>query len=799
MRSELRKTARQLHRDPYNTPKRHYYHALRRKYKQLINKSKSEFRGNILNQLENLNENNPQTFWKLYDQLIDLDKRNTVNPISPQEWVQHFTNLFISASNQHHSNTQNSMDDYVNQNIDGVFNELNFHITQAEITKAISGLKLGKASGLDQISNEMLKAGSTALTPVLHKLFNQILTQSNFPASWRYNTLTPLHKKGDPHIPANYRGIALCSNLCKLFCSVMHNRLTQFVDQNQLIPPNQIGYKKGARTADHVLTLKTIIDKTFNKLGKARLFACFVDFKAAFDTVSRNALLFKLLKAGIGGNFLKILRSMYENVFFHVKLTTGITESFASNTGVKQGCVLSPLLFNLFIRDLPDIFNSDCDPVDLHDTKLSCLMFADDLVLLSNSASGLQTCLDNLYNYCSQWDLKVNLSKTKVIVFNKAGRLLENFHFYYNQQEIEITRKYCYLGIIFNCAGNFADAVERLTDQGRKALFKLQQKRLQNHVSTALKLFDVLIVPILSYCSEVWSPFYSKTIHSDSLFKICDKFPMEKLHTKFCRYLLGVHRKSSNAAVRAELGQRPLLLDFLKRSAKYWLALCAPTNTSIAKIAYTDLIQPNSNVPNPKSPNWATKIKHMWTQCHLEGVWDNQGTKYKHKTINLLKTSLLEIYDESWWSQINNDDSKLRTYKAFKSSPSLENYLLEIPDVQKRKEFTKLRISSHQLQIELGRYTKPRKTPIENRICKLCNSQAVEDEKHFIMSCSRYKSARKTLFSNLGSFTTFLSLTDSDQFNFIMSCLSGDTEIIRLVTDFVNQCTEVRLNVLNQP
>ncbi len=134
MRSELRKTARQLQRDPYNTPKRHYYHALRRKYKQLVNKSKSEFRGNILNQLENMNDTNPQGFWKLYDQLIDLDKQDNLNPISAQEWVHHFTTLFISAGNQPQQNVQDNMDDFINQNVDGVFNELNFQITDAEIS-----------------------------------------------------------------------------------------------------------------------------------------------------------------------------------------------------------------------------------------------------------------------------------------------------------------------------------------------------------------------------------------------------------------------------------------------------------------------------------------------------------------------------------------------------------------------------------------------------------------------------------------------------------------------------------------
>jgi hypothetical protein len=148
------------------------------------------------------------------------------------------------------------------------------------------------------------------------------------------------------------------------------------------------------------------------------------------------------------------------------------------------------------------------------------------------------------------------------------------------------------------------------------------------------------------------------------------------------------------------------------------------------------------------------------------------------------------MYDTSWWSQIDNNNSKLRTYKHFKSSPSLENYLLEISDVQKRKEFTKLRISSHQLQIELGRYTKPRKTPVENRICKLCNSQEVENEEHFVMSCTLYENARTTLFDHLNSFTSFGSLRKPAQWRY------GNYKI---KSDFVNDCIVLRENYLNLP
>ncbi len=383
----------------------------------------------------------------------------------------------------------------------------------------------------------MLKAGSNALLDPLHKLFNQILSQQTFPTSWNYNTLTPLHKKGDLHDPKNYRGIALSSTLSKLFCTVLHNRLTKHIDINSLIPPNQIGYKKGARTADHVLTLKSLVDKYVNKIVKAKLYTCFVDFKKAFDTISRNALFFKLLKIGIGGNFLKTLQCMYKQVYFQIKLPNGLTETISSSTGVKQGCVLSPTLFNLFLSDLPDIFDSTCDPAILHDIPISCLMFADDLVLISQTAAGLQNSINKLGDYCEKWSLHVNLDKTKIVIFNQAGRLLRQHHFKLGNQTIEMTSSYCYLGVVFSSCGSFTRAIERLKDQALKALFKLKQKDIQNHPTTAFTLFDTLILPIIRYCSEIWAPFVIKNLNDHNMYQICDKLPMEIIHTQFCKYI----------------------------------------------------------------------------------------------------------------------------------------------------------------------------------------------------------------------------------------------------------------------
>ena len=144
------------------------------------------------------------------------------------------------------------------------------------------------------------------------------------------------------------------------------------------------------------------------------LFTCFIDFKSAFDFISRPFLFFKLFKLGMSSKFLTILRDIYGDVESSMKIAGRLSCPFSSNIGVKQGCVLSPALFNLFVSDLPSIFDSTCEPPSLYDTKVNCLMYADDLVVLSESAAGLQTALNKLSVYCEKWGLTgINVKKLK--------------------------------------------------------------------------------------------------------------------------------------------------------------------------------------------------------------------------------------------------------------------------------------------------------------------------------------------------------------------------------------------------
>ena len=278
----------------------------------------------------------------------------------------HLKKLLISSSDS------NGVPDVINSrqlDIDSCSDCLNRHITLTEIQKSLRQLKNKTSVGFDRISIEMLKQSSPQLLECINKLFNIILTQRQYPDQWRDNILKPLCKGGDDKNPENYRRIVISSCLSKLFSRILHNRLENFITQNDVLLENQIGFRKSYRTGDHILTLKAVIDICFKKSSH-------LDLKKAFHTVWREALFRKLESCNINGNILDTIKSMYSEVNYSIKLPYGLADPVKSKKGVKQGCVLRTLLFNLYINDLPDIFEESCDPVMLQSFRSNVMMYA---------------------------------------------------------------------------------------------------------------------------------------------------------------------------------------------------------------------------------------------------------------------------------------------------------------------------------------------------------------------------------------------------------------------------------------
>lgn len=779
MRRNLFSYAKIYTKYPKDPAVRNHYYKLYREYTKTRKYKCRQYKQSLLKQLENLHEENPKSYWNLIDKLQGIESTNSSEAIDPNTWVSHFQNLNQPKPKytQRLAQLDNILTDLEKTKC---FSELDNHISVAEISNAISKLKNGKAPGLDNISNNMIKCSQTFLLPCLYKIFNSCLTFGYYPKPWSSGYIIPIHKSNDSSDPNNYRGITVTNAIGKLFNKILDIRLDKFLEKHHIISDYQIGFTRKARTSDHMYILKTIIDKYCNTKD-GRVFACFVDFQKAFDTVIHTGIKIKLLKIGVGTNFYQVVKSMYTSSKSCVRVNSKITNFFPITLGVKQGDNLSPSLFKIFINDLPDYLNSATDSVYINSNPVKCLMYADDIILLSSTAEGLQQELDILQQYCNDWCLCVNTSKTKIIVFNKAGRL-SKAKFYLDDVELECVSEYKYLGVTFCSSGSFSLAQKQLYQKALKSFFKLRKNfiSLNPDVKTTIHIFDHTIKPILLYASEIWgcfNPFTKKNSTPNcTIDKIYSNLFCEKLHLKFCKSVLGVHKTATNFAVLSDLGRFPLHLDIVRSMIRYWYRLeNLGQSFPILKDAYCE----SKSLFEKKLPSWYSSINFLIT--NFNGIRDLTSVKM-HKFKRELKNCLFRYYTQEWNSQLkSHSDKKLSCYSTFKQNFGQEKYLNLIKNFEQRRNFTRFRISAHRLNIERGRYIG---IPREERYCNRCNNKTVDDEKHFLLSCNLIKEERKVLYELINKSCKNFHNLDSDN-KLIWLMTNEDVQILIHVSKMI--------------
>ena len=203
--------------------------------------------------------------------------------------------------------------------------------------------------------------------------------------------------------------------------TLLNNKLMDFCVKNKITSSNQMGYIPGNRTADaHII--HNLIQKHCHR-NNLKIYSCFLDVSKAFDTNPHGTLLNTLLGDDIKGKFFNTIENIYTNHRACVKIDNKITDIFYINLGVRQGCILSPLLFNIFMSDLPRLLDSASQKVNPESNHPSCFIWADD-ILLSESDKGLEYMLKQMEGDCKGNELLLNTDKTKVMIFNKTGRLI---------------------------------------------------------------------------------------------------------------------------------------------------------------------------------------------------------------------------------------------------------------------------------------------------------------------------------------------------------------------------------------
>ena len=679
----------------------------KKKYKQYENKLKRNYKQHEGDMLDYLRKHNPKHFFSLFGKGKGKSMKSS---LTNDDFYAHFKGLIERDEGDPTDNY------YDITNTEPVYEELDKDITCEEISKAIHKLKCNKSCSEDCILNELFIKCQDVLMPLIHNLFNKILASGIYPELWTKNCIVPLHKKGDADDVNNFRGISIVSCFGKLFTSILNTRLLEWDNENNILTDAQFGFRPGMSTVDAIFVLQSLINKTLK--NKRRLYCCFVDFQKAFDSVNRYKLWFKLFNVGIRGKLLQIIQSLYSNVKSCVKYDGFLSEYFQNEMGLMQGEVLSPLLFSLYVNDFEINFvKNNCPSIEWQMINIFLLMYADDMVILAETPSGLQSMLNTLYKYTREWDLNVNVPKTKIVVFRNGGNVTKTEKWIYNGQVLEVVNTFNYLGMLFNHNGKFLQTQKHVAEQGRKALFAISNTLKNNYfnIETQGSVFDTYVHSILSYACEIWGFHKAPDV--------------EKVHLNFCKKLLGVNKRTNNSLVYCELGRFPLQIRRKLRIFKYWLKI-KNTNNCILKECYEGMITTNDS--------WVINIKNELSNLGLRYLFEDPCIN-QLKTFKIIELRLLDIYKQSVLSYFTSS-SKCVIYQHLIDNFCLQSYLRRPINPSGKKCIAKFRMSSHSLNIEKGRH---RNVARNMRLCELCDHKDIEDEFHFILKCPLYVELRK--------------------------------------------------------
>ena len=217
-----------------------------------------------------------------------------------------------------------------------------------------------------------------------------------------------------------FRGISLTSTVSKVLCTVLNNRLSSLAEEEGLIADEQAGFRKHMGCRDQLLTLVLLGQLEIAKNPEGMLVA-FLDFSKAYDRVDRKKLWTRLHDMGINGSFLKFLKALYKGSSCRVRVGDRLSEAFTINTGLRQGCVLSPTLFSLYINDVVTTLKEKGHGLQCGSDTIPGLLFADDTALLAHDEDSLRKSLNCLVEWCEEWGVGINVSKCGIMHMRKKG------------------------------------------------------------------------------------------------------------------------------------------------------------------------------------------------------------------------------------------------------------------------------------------------------------------------------------------------------------------------------------------
>uniref|UniRef100_A0A4W2CNM2 RNA-directed DNA polymerase n=1 Tax=Bos indicus x Bos taurus TaxID=30522 RepID=A0A4W2CNM2_BOBOX len=388
---------------------------------------------------------------------------------------------------------------HVPDNHDGVITDLEPDILECEVKWALESITTNKASGGNGIPVELFQILKDDAVKVLHSICQQIWKTQQWPQDWKRSVFIPIPKKGNSKECSNYCTIALISHSSKVVLKILQARLQQYV--NSELPDVQAGFRKGRGTRDQIANIRWIMDKA--REFQKNIYFCFIDYAKAFDCVDHNKLWKILKEMGIPDHLICLLRNLYAGQEATVRTGHRTIDWFQIGKGVRQGCILSPCLFNLYAEYFTR--NAGLEEtqagIKIARRNINNLRYADDTTLMAESEEELKSLLMKVKVESEKVGLKLNIQKTKIM----ASSPITSWEI--DGEIVETASDFIFLGSKITVDGDYSHEIKRCLLLGRKVMTNLDSifKSRDITLPTKVHLVKAMVFPVVVYGCESWT------------------------------------------------------------------------------------------------------------------------------------------------------------------------------------------------------------------------------------------------------------------------------------------------------
>ena len=613
------------------------------------------------------------------------------------------------------------------------------HLTRSKIFKLIKNLKNGKSCGIDDIPNEFLKYGGNCIVNTLTDLFTFFSDKEILPDEWRQGLIKPIHKSGTVTDLDNYRGITLTSNVYKIYVHIIENVVMDHLESNKVLGENQGAFRRGRRLEDNVFTLQGVC--SLRKCRGQNTYLAFLDMSKAFDRVWRDGAFYLLWKYGIKGKIWRLFREMYRHVSNKVLFGDIESEWYEQEFGLKQGCVASPTLFNVLMNELTSDLNNSGVGIEIADILINNLLFADDIVLMANNEADLKRLLDVTSNFAKRWNLKLNESKSQIMII---GKRISDRIWKIGELSLKETSQYKYLGVYIartlKSHYHINNYIKILAENKINGLTRI----LNNHadvkrIEMGTSVWKSVILPSIAHGCSVWFPTTT------------DYNFLESVQYQAAKVIIKTRLNPPRCAVIRELGWEPIH-DFLNRQRlSYFSRLQALPDSRLCKIIYTELMTLSDGARG--SWNYSSYIKNLISNYDVNT--DEINTicpRELQKRISSISTEKLKVECQN--------KSSLSYYNEYHIRNGCQAYLKDASFQQAR-----LKLLARMNYLPLNE-TLHRINMMTNSMCNLCSSNSPETLGHFLLGCNYFSKEREILMSNMKE--TFLKIKGQAVYDLFM-------------------------------